>query len=100
MWQGTVVGTVVRAPMLINCDLGPSLCCSSSSNGVDADQQIMLLGDTLRPLCVPVLLFAYLEILSWVQPYKWCFYFTLLSFLCPGASLPLLVGCAKVGTYK
>jgi hypothetical protein len=43
MWQGTVVGTVVRASMLINCDLGPSLCCSRS-NGGDADQHIMLLG--------------------------------------------------------
>jgi hypothetical protein len=32
---------------------------------------------------VLVLLFAYLEVLSCVQPYMWCSYFTLVSFFVP-----------------
>jgi hypothetical protein len=103
MWQGTVVGTVVRASMLINCDLGPSLCCSRS-NGDDADQHIMLLGhrrylaSTLRA-CVTIrvsgnlILGATLHVVFLLYPS-----FVLVPWRVITATL--LRGCAKVGTFR
>ena len=91
--ENTVVGTVVRAPMLINCDLGPSfhICC----NDVLADQHNGRYSWIPR---LPTDLCYYSRI--WKSypgaTLHVAFYFTLLSLcLCPGASLPVVVGRAK-----
>ena len=95
MNQGKVVvaGTVVRAPMLINCDLGPSfhICC----NDVLADQHNGRYSWIPR---LPTDLCYYSRI--WKSypgaTLHVAFYFTLLSLcLCPGASLPVVVGRAN-----
>ena len=67
MNQGKVVvaGTVVRAPMLINCDPGPSFHSVATTFWLINMRQVLVDTSTIHRL---VLLFAYLEILSWCDP--------------------------------
>jgi hypothetical protein len=81
-----VGGTVVHAPVLIILRPWTFLRVVA---------MVSLLINILYSSAIPyvhfcalcfVLLFAYLEILSSVQPYMWCFTLPFF-FLCPGASL-------------